>query len=64
LEGEMGEDSVEDLKKKVEKLEAQNKGLEDALREQLLVKDVLVAAGLVSRLKVDQAYDIVSRLTK
>ena len=60
----MKEDSLDDLKKKIQQLEARNKLLEKEIREYIRAEDVMVAAGVVSKHKVEQAHEIVRSLNE
>lgn len=58
----MKEDSIDDLKKKVAELQASNAMLKKDYLKALRVEEVLIAAGLISREKAEQARDIVHGL--
>ena len=55
----MKEDSIEDLKKRIADLEQRDGRLTAELHEYINAENVMIAAGLVSEIKVKQAHEIV-----
>lgn len=60
----MEKDTYEELQKKLADSEAKNKRLEAQLEQFRKAEDVMVAAGIVSKEKVEQAHEIVRSFAK
>lgn len=58
----MKEDTIDDLKKRVRQLEEHNSGLIRDYARVAMAIEIMVAAGLISKAKVDKAYEIVDDL--
>lgn len=59
----MKEDSIEDLKKKLDDQLALNAKLHKEVMEYVKAEEVLIAAGLISQAKVKQAHEIVQNFS-
>lgn len=59
----MKDDSIEELKAKVSNLQDQNARQLKELREYIAAEEVLVAAGLVDKSKIEQAHELVRKLS-